>query len=197
MEKNFSTSDKLIQIYDKWASRDAFFEQPYKELIIKLSDYKYGSNKHSNAKGKVIGAGYEVLILAYFIGLYSNKKMPLDQYTDQTKTGQQIQFWGNVKEANGRKGYAHLRRYIFMSLVVRTPEIDWIALEKGKLTINECVNLLINTMEEYINYGLFVISEKMKEYPDYFFDDSSFLDLFKELTKEQDNDFSDIPDSLE
>ena len=56
-------------------------------------------------------------------------------------------------------------------------------------------------MEEYINYGLSVIREKLQEDESYFYSKSSFLDIFKELTHPQIkmerivND--DIPESLD
>ena len=66
-----------------------------------------------------------------------------------------------------------------MSLVARTPDIDWIALDKGQRTVNETVNMLMLTMEEYINYGLSVLAEKLKEDEGYFYNKNSFLDIFK------------------
>ena len=70
-----------------------------------------------------------------------------------------------------------------MSLVARTPEIDWIAIDKGQRTVSETVNMLMLTMEEYINYGLSVLAEKLKEDEGYFYNKNSFLDIFKSLTR--------------
>ena len=39
------------------------------------------------------------------------------------------------------------------------------------------------TMEEYINYGLSVLAEKIKEDEGYFYNKNSFLDIFKDLTR--------------
>lgn len=76
---------------------------------------------------------------------------------------QPIQYWGNLDSKKGRKAYPKLREYMFLSLVARTPDIDWIALDKGQRTVDETVNMLMLTMEEYINYGLSVLAEKIKE----------------------------------
>ena len=90
---------------------------------------------------------------------------------------------------------------MFVALVARTPDIDWIELDKGKRTVNECVALLMDTMEQYINYGLSVIREKLQEDERYFYSKSSFLDIFKELTHpivKVDKIISDdIPESLD
>ena len=138
--------------------------------------------------------------MAFFIGLYSNKKIPFDQYADIKDLGQPIQFWGNLDSKKGQRAYPRLKEYIFVALVARTPEIDWIALDKGKWTINETVALLMSTMEEYINYGLAIIADKLKEDESYFYNKNSFIDIFKELTHpkvESEKIVSeDIPESL-
>ena len=40
----------------------------------------------------------------------------------------------------------------------------------------------MDTMEEYINYGLSVLQEKLKDDADYFFNKNSFLDIIMGLT---------------
>lgn len=89
---------------------------------------------------------------------------------------------------------------MFISLVARTPDIDWIALDKGQRTVNETVNLLMQTMEEYINYGLSVLAEKIKQDEGYFYNKNSFLDIFKDLTRPKpnsDDEPEDVPESLD
>ena len=198
----FKQKDVFVDIYDVWGRRTPSFEVHYqKEVISLLSDYGHGTNKISDDKGKILGAGYEVLIMAFFIGLYSNKMLPFEEYADIKDTGQPIQFWGNLDSKTRRKAYPKLREYMFVALVARTPDIDWIELDKGKRTVNECVALLMDTMEQYINYGLSVIREKLQEDESYFYSKSSFLDIFKELTNPKEkterivND--DIPESLD
>ena len=92
------------------------------------------------------------------------------------------------------------RHNIFVSLVARLPDIDWIALDKGQRTVNETVNMLMFTMEEYINYGLSVLAEKLKEDEGYFYNKNSLLDIFKDLTRpkqEKDDESEDAPESLD
>ena len=87
-----------------------------------------------------------------------------------------------------------------MSLVARTPEIDWIALDKGQRTVNETVNMLMLKREEYINYGLSVLAEKMKQDEGYFYNKNSFLDIFKDLTRplqEKNEESEDAPEPLD
>lgn len=171
-------------IFDVWGRKTPSYEKHYETEVIKpLADFGVGTNAVSDAKGKILGAAYEVLIMAYFIGLYSKRQKPLGEYVDIKDCGQPIQYWGNLDSKKGRKAYPKLREYMFMSLVARTPDIDWIALDKGQRTVNETVNMLMLTMEEYINYGLSVLAEKLKEDEGYFYNKNSFLDIFKGLTR--------------
>ena len=137
--------------------------------------------------------------MSCFIGLYSKRQKPVGEYADIKDCGQPIQFWGNLDSKKGRKAYPKLREYMFISLVARTPDIDWIALDKGQRTVNETVNMLMITMEEYINYGLSVLAEKIKEDEGYFYIKNSFLDIFKDLTrpKRDEAEDEDAPESLD
>ena len=200
-DKNFD-KDAFTRIFDVWARKTPSYEKHYEQEVIKvISDFGKGTNEASDAKGKILGAGYEPLIMAFFIGLYSNKKIPFEPYTDIKDLGQPIQFWGNLDSKKGRRAYPRLKEYIFISLVARTPEIDWIELDKGKRTVNETVALLMKTMEEYINYGLAIIAEKLKEDESYFYNKNSFIEIFRELTSPNDETnnliLEDVPESLD
>ena len=188
-------------IFDVWGRKTPSYEKHYENEVIKpLADFGVGTNAVSDAKGKILGAAYEVLIMAYFIGLYSKRQKPLGEYVDIKDCGQPIQYWGNLDSKKGRKAYPKLREYIFLSLVARTPDIDWIALDKGQRTVNETVNMLMLTMEEYINYGLSVLAEKLKEDEGYFYNKNSFLDIFKGLTRPKQDaaeEEEDAPESLD
>ena len=188
-------------IFDVWGKRSPSYEKHFESEVIKpLADFGIGTNAVSDAKGKILGAAYEVLIMAFFIGLYSKRQKPLSEYEDIKDCGQPIQYWGNIDSKKGRKAYPKIREYMFISLVARTPDIDWIALDKGLRTVNETANVLMMTMEEYINYGLSVLAEKIQSDESYFYNKNSFLDIFKELTKDKQNKNSDSdeePESLD
>ena len=201
INNNRYDKDTFVRIFDIWARKSPSYEKHYEQEVIKvISDFGKGTNEASDAKGKILGAGYEPLIMAFFIGLYSNKMIPLDQYADIKDLGQPIQFWGNLDSKKGRRAYPRLKEYIFIALVARTPDIDWIELDKGNRTVNETVSLLMTTMEEYINYGLSVMSDKLHEDEGFFYNKNAFMDIFKELThpKVHRNRIvsEDIPESL-
>lgn len=189
IEELVKQDEKLIDI---WGRRNPRFEKKYEQSIMRvISDYGVGASEHTGAKGKILGAGYEPYIMAFFIGLYANKRVPLSTDTDDLKgLGQPLQYWGNLDSKKFRKAYSGLRSYIFIALVAKT-DIDWIALDKGDIKVNSVVASLIETMEEYANYGFSVMEEKLKEDPGYFFSNRAFLDLFLQLTENKVNMMDD------
>lgn len=163
-------------LYDLWAKRNPKFETHFEETLLRLfTDYGIGSSELTSAKGKALGAGYELYIYAFFIGLYANKKRKLKG--DTKVLGQPIQHWGNLDSKKFRKAYPRLREYIFVALVARTDELDLIALEKDTITNIRAVDMLKDTMEQYANYGFHSIEEKIKGNPNYFYKNTGFLDM--------------------
>ena len=187
-------------IYDLWAKRNPEFEKRYQDSIISVfSDYGKGVSQFQDVRGKIYGAGYEIYIIAFFIGLYNNKRKPLIADSSKKKVlGQPIQYWGNIEERAGRRAYPKIREYIFAALVART-DIDWLALDKGDIKASAVVGKLIETMEEYANFGFDFMQEKLEQDPNYFFKDSSFLNVFTSFLADNNNDDddSDEPDDLD
>ena len=167
------------KIYDLWAGRNPQWEKRYEDSIIKnFCDYGRGATSLREDRGKVFGGGYEIFIVAFFIGLYFNQKRPLIEDTQKRKTfGQPIQYWGNLDSVKGRTAYPKLREYIFTALVSRT-DIDFIALEKGEMTSRKAVDMLMQTMEEYANWGFHFMEDKLTDSPNYFFRETAFLEVF-------------------
>lgn len=187
MAETFNDIEELVKkdekLIDKWGRRNPRFERQYEQSVMRvISDYGIGASGNTGAKGKILGAGYEPYIMAFFIGLYANKRIPLPEDGDDVKgLGQPLQYWGNLDSKKFRKAYPNLRSYIFIALVAKT-NIDWIALDKGTIDANTVVSSLIKTMEEYANYGFSVMEEKLREDKGYFFSNRAFLDLFLQLT---------------
>ena len=185
--------EKLIKI---WGRRNPKFEKKYEESVIKvLAEFGKKANETTTAKGKIFGNGYEPYIIAFFIGLYSNKKLPLSDDTRDLRWP--LENWGNVEARNLRKPYSDLRSYIFMALVAKS-DIDWIALEKGEMEPSAAVSILIKTMEEYANYGFSFMEEKLQADKGYFFSHRAFLDIFLQLTDKSqvDADSEEEPEDL-
>lgn len=193
-------SERFVSLFELWGRKNPSYEKHYEDEVIKpLTDFGKGTNEASESKAKVLGAGYEILIMAFFIGLYSDKKLSLNEDLEIKDLGQPLQFWGNLDSKKGRKAYPRLREYMFIALVAKTPEINWYELDKGRWTPNETVNALMMTMEEYINYGLSVIKDKMDDDETCFMNQDSFLNIFQELvfSKNRKTEDDDKPEPLD
>ncbi len=190
----------MDSLYELWIKRDPEWEERYQDSVISVfSDYGKGVNKYQEVRGKIYGAGYEVFILAFFIGLYFNKTRPLVKDKSKRKHfGWAIANWGTGESRLGRTQYPRLREYMFAALIART-DIDFIALDKGEITQRKVVDDLITKMEEYANFGFDFIQEKLEENPNYFFKETAFLRVFLGfLNKENDVVEQDYePESLD
>lgn len=192
----------MENLYELWGKRNPNWEKRYADSIIDVfTDYGRGTTQFSDDRGKIFGAGYEIFIIAFFIGLYSNQTKALTEDKSKIKSfGHAIMYWGNQENRLGRVSYSQIREYIFAALVART-DIDFIALDKGEITPRSVVDQLINKMEQYANFGFDYIHEKMEEQPDCFFKEGAFLQLFLKFlnNKEQaepDTEDDDTPEEI-
>lgn len=184
------------KLYDIWARRNPKFEVQFEEpLLREYTDYGVGASEFTEAKGKTYGAGYELYIYAFFIGLYRDEKLKLSAATKVL--GQPIQYWGDVGSKINRKAYPQLREYIFAALIARTHELDLIALEKGEITPRKAVDYLIETMEQYTNYGFYYIADKIKDNPSYFYKTTGFLDVILDVSKASENKNKQLVETLD
>lgn len=193
-DENVNKNERII---DVWGRRNPRFEKKYEQSVLRIiSDYGIGASEHTNANGKILGAGYEPYIMAFFIGLYSDKKLPLTEDNEAVKVlGQPLDKWGNLDSKKNRHAYSELRNYIFMALVAKT-DIDWIALDKGDIKVTSVVSQLIDTMEEYANYGFSFMEEKLSEDKGFFFSNRAFLDIFMQLTEKKQTNAEDEIEEL-
>ena len=75
--------EKLIDI---WGRRNPEFETRYEDNIIKMfCDYGKGSTGYQESRGKLFGAGYEIYIIAFFIGLYFNQRREMNSDSSKRK----------------------------------------------------------------------------------------------------------------
>lgn len=174
------------KLFEVWARRNPNYEKRYEDSIIKqFTDFGKGSSSYQEVRGKIFGAGYEIYIIAFFIGLYFNRRKKLNPDSSKCKGfGQAIQYWGNRENRGFRKQYSDIQQYIFAALVARS-DIDFIMLDKDKMKASKAVDILIETMEEYSNFGFDYIDDKMTDNPEHFFKNSAFLDVFLSFVVER------------
>lgn len=170
---------EVASLYEEWSKRNPYWEKRYEESVIKkFTDYGKGESSFREDRGKLFGPGYEIVIIAFFIGLYYDKRKKLIADSTKRKSlGQPIQYWGNITPVKFRTTYPKIRDYIFMALIART-DIDFIALDKGEIKLSTVVDMLMTTMNEYINCGLDYIEDKVLSDSNYFFSPTAFLDVF-------------------
>lgn len=187
-------------LFELWGKSDPEWEKRYQSTIMDVfTDYGKGVNQYQDIRGKIFGAGYEIYIIAFFIGLYHNQTKPLvEDRSKRKKFGHKIMYWGNVENRLGRNSYGKIREYMFAALIART-DVDLIALDKGEISARSVVDALIAKMEQYANFGFDYIEEHLENDPNYFFKESAFLRVFTSFLtqKEEDEDFNDEPDSLD
>lgn len=167
-------------IFEKFKKKMPYYEKKFQNLFDTFTG-KFGTEGESKeSRGKDFSNNYELYIYAFFLGLYSNSKIPISG--SKTRFKFEIGEWGkkneNIRIAIKRNSFTELQEYIFMALVAKS-DVDFIELDKGNLNIDEAVRQLINTMEEYANAGLQIIAEHYEEEKHKFSDPSYFLNLIK------------------
>ena len=118
----------MESLFELWAKRDPEWEKKYQDSVINVfTDYSKGVNQYQEVRGKIYGAGYEIFIIAFFIGLYFDRTKPLvDDKAKRKRFGHQLMYWGNIENRKMRKADPELRKYIFIALLART-DIDFIS----------------------------------------------------------------------
>ena len=178
----------MDSLYDLWAKRSPQWETRYQDSVISVfADYGKGTNSITEIKGKTFGAGYEVFILAFFIGLYSDQCKPLvDDNSKRKDFGWAISNWGTQESRLGRFSYPLLREYMFAALIAKT-DVDLLALDKDEIKPSKVVDQLIDKMEQYANFGFDYIKEKLEDDPNHFFKDTAFLRVFLSFLPESES----------
>ena len=187
----------MESLFEIWSRRDPNWEIRYQTSIMDVfCDYGKGRNSLQSARGKYFGAGYEIFIIAFFIGLYFDQTKPLVEDKAKVKHfGWPIQKWGNIEFRLGRCSYDKIQKFMFAALIART-DVDLVALDKGETTSRKVVDQLMDKMEQYANFGFSYIAEKMEDDPNYFFKETAFLHLFLSFLKKEDESDDDKVEEL-
>ncbi len=186
-------------LFQLWMKRNPYWEKRYQDILINpYSDYGRGATQFGEDRGKIFGGGYEIFIIAFFYGLYLDRRKPLTSDTSKKKVfGFPIQQWGNLESRNKRIAYGEdLRKYIFAALVART-EFDFIALDKGELSPKDAVDALMTTMEEYANAGFRQMAEIVEDNPNGLYKEGAFLELFLPFITGDGSNQEEGPESLD
>lgn len=185
----------MESLFDAWSKKNPEWEKKYAELLMEpFTDYGRGTSQYTVSRGKIFGAGYEMFIIGFFIGLYFDKTRKLPEDKSKRKDfGHPIMFWGSQegKLKLGRTSYKKIQEYMFAALVAKT-DIDFISLEKGDISINDAANSLKNKMEEFANYGFHYLEDMLENDPNSLFKDSAFLKIFTSFISENNSDEDNV-----
>ena len=185
----------MESLFEAWGKKNPEWEKKYAELLMEpFTDYGRGTSQYTVSRGKIFGAGYEMFIIGFFIGLYfdQTRKLP-DDKSKRKDFGHPIMFWGSQegKLKLGRTSYKKIQEYMFAALVAKT-DIDFISLEKGDISVNDAANALKNKMEEYTNYGFHYLEDMLESDPNSLFKDSAFLKIFTSFICEDNKEKDDV-----
>ena len=105
----------MESLFDLWGKRDPEWEKKYQDtVLIPFTDYGKGVNQYQDVRGKIFGPGYEMFILAFFIGLYYDQTKPLvEDKATRKHFGWPICEWGSREARLGRTKYSDLQRYMY------------------------------------------------------------------------------------
>ena len=183
----------MESLFDAWGNKNPEWEKKYEDLLIEpFTDYRRGTSQYTVSRGKIFGAGYEMFIICFFIGLYFDKtrKLP-DDKSKRKYFGHTINHWGSQEGRLGRKSYTKIQEYMFAALVAKT-DIDFISLEKGEISVNDAANSLKHKMEEYANYGFHYLEDMLEDDPNSLFKDSAFLKIFTSFISDDNQENDDV-----
>lgn len=183
-------------LYNMWVKKDPQWEARYEELMRDFVNYGKGVNQYSSDKGVLFGAAYELYIVAFFIGLYNDRRKKLNaDRLKQKHFGWAIENWGNFDRKSNKVNYSDLMNYVFAALIART-DIDFIALDKGEISAQKVVSDMMDTMEEYANWGLYYIEDQRTYNPNAFFNETGFLSVFLDILgySEEESEDDEIED---
>ena len=185
----------MESLFDAWSKKNPEWEKKYAELLMEpFTDYGRGTSQYTVSRGKIFGAGYEMFIIGFFIGLYFDKtrKLP-DDRSKRKHFGHPIMFWGSQegKLKLGRTSYKKIQEYMFAALVAKT-DIDFISLEKGEISVNDAANSLKHKMEEYANYGFHYLEDMLEDDPNSLFKESAFLKIFTSFISEDNKEEDEV-----
>ena len=154
----------MESLFDAWGKKNPEWEKKYADLLMEpFTEYGRGTSQYSVSRGKIFGAGYEMFIIGFFIGLYFDKtrKLP-DDKSKRKDFGHPIMFWGSQegKLKLGRTSYKKIQEYMFAALVAKT-DIDF-------------------------------ISEMLENDPNSLFKDSAFLKIFTSFISDDNKENDDV-----
>ena len=148
----------MEDLFERWAAAAPKYDKIYDSLFNKLARKFGGSEEKKEDAGKIFNSNYELYIYAFFLGLYKNKRTPIEG--EKVDFSHEIKHWGKKGRQFDRKDYTILQRYMFMAIVAKS-EVDFIELENAEASgIRKGVLQLREEFAEYANTGLAILQDQ-------------------------------------
>ena len=167
----------IDNLYESWRKSSALkFESVFYDPIVEtFCQWHSSTDNGRDEKARIFNAGYEVFIYAFFVGLYKNERRPLNGAT--RSFSMEIFRLGDVKERNtNRNKYTAIQRYLFAALIAKS-DINLVEYDKGNISTEEAVSILMTTLNEYANGGFYYINDIMNKQDDFFTSSENVLSL--------------------
>ena len=151
-----------MKVFKKFCERVPKYDKRYSESLFDLLTQKGGgSQEKMKSIGKQFENNYELYIYAFFLGVYSKSKRSLGN-VHKTDFGHPIGRWGFKAKSLDRKNHTWVQNALF-TVAVKDMGDRLLDFEKGELSLDELVALLITVVEEYTNGGLELLEERIQE----------------------------------
>lgn len=176
----------MDNLFDSWKTKIPKYSEEFREPLFDSLTKKFGgSEKNKVDLGKHFSNNYELYMFAFFLGLYNDEYLPIQDDAKKVDFSHHIQHWGSKGSRLDRNDFSNLQEYIFAALIAKS-NIDFIALEKGEINDEDVVKDLIHIMESYTNGGLTLIKEKLEENSNLFLQPTAFLNMILESKSKND-----------
>ena len=168
----------MNKLFEKFKTKTPNYYSEHESLIDNFAAKGGAERDKRETKGKHFSTFYEIYTYCFFLGLY-NKEFQEIPSGKKKNFSMPISSWG-TKKGTGREDFSKLQENIFIALITKV-EVDFIALDKGDITVDEiCIDLWHN-LESITNGGIYLVKEKHEENRAYFHGETSFLDFIDKL----------------
>jgi hypothetical protein len=162
----------MNKLFENFKTKTPNYYSEHESLFDNFAAKGGAERDKRETKGKHFSTFYEFYTYCFFLGLY-NKEFQEIPSGKKKNFSMPISSWG-TKKGTGREDFSKLQENIFIALITKV-DIDYVALDKGEISIDDVVKDLINNLESITNGGIYLVKEKHEENPNYFFGETSFL----------------------
>ena len=151
-----------MKVFNKFCEKIPKYDKRYSiSLFERLTQKGGGGQEKMKSVGKQFENNYELYIYAFFLGYYNGTKKPLGK-VHKTDFSHPIGRWGYKARSLERENHTWVQKALF---IAAANELDGeiISYEKGDLSLDALVTLLITIVEEYTNGGLEILEEKIED----------------------------------